>query len=738
MICRHPGRSPLLALRLLCGQLAHGQTNVPVLPTPDIDALREGTVIAMLRLADGRIMVGGSFERLGSVSTSNGCGRLFSDGSVDAGFQCGANIPLEFLQDGSGRVYADGTGSQLVRLQADGSIDPSFTSPNASGGGIFSYAIVGGSIYLAGTFTAINGQPRSGLARIDLDGTLDPAWAPTADGFVGELHAASDGFLYLAGSFTQIDAQPRSGLARLSLPAASLDSWQPLLSGFGSSFPVSAMDSDGSHLYVSGAFSAVQGQARQQLAKIGLDNAATLDADWAPEILAAPTSSGLPLLRVIDDQVYLGAFSGDLSLRSGAPMATGRLLRVTRSGSATLDTAFDPFADVSGTTNNGPVTIISGDGGGRLFVGGFVSQLSQGELRLGMAALNADGSVDTLSALTEAGLVPSIGQPEVDDLTSATYVRGDFLKVNGVPRRGLIRLLPSGAIDSNFQPAPASYSAIALGNGALYAADADAALLRKLDPLSGESVPGHTPIGYQGSLSQILVEGDYAYLLGNFQLSGISPPLTGFARLDLLTETIDESFRFMPNSGGGISRLAIDPTSDSLFVAGSFSSLNGVMVSRLARIDGDTLQVDPAFLPVLSVTPSGLAADGNDGLWLHGSFSSINGLTCRGPARLLISTQGGLDPAFDCDRDFLGGGPLAFARDSVYVKGIDAINRFRRSDGGAADPDWHFASPPIQMDLSTHDDRLFAFGAFSEMGSEQRNSLAALPLVERFFGDGFE
>ncbi len=737
MICRHPGRSPLLSLLLLCGQLAQGQTNVPVLPTPNIDALREGTVIAMLRLADGRIMVGGAFERLGSVSTNNGCGRLHSDGSVDGGFQCGAHIPLEFLQDGSGRVYADGNGSQFVRLQADGSIDPSFTSPNASGGGIFSYAIVGDSIYVAGTFTAINGQPRSGLARIDLDGRLDSAWAPTADGHVGKLHEAGDGFLYLAGSFTQIEGQPRSGLARLVLPAASLDSWQPLLTGF-SSIPVSAMDSDGSHLYVSGAFTAVQGQGRQQLAKIGLDNAATLDADWVPEILAAPTSSGLSLLRVIDDQVYLGAFSGDFSLHSGASMATGRLLRVTRSGAATLDTAFDPFADVTGTTNNGPVTIISGDGGGRLFVGGVVSQLSQGELRLGMAALNADGSVDNSSALTEAALVPEIGQPVVDDLTSATYVRGDFLKVNGVPRRGLIRLLPSGAVDSSFQPAPARYSAIALGNGALYVADDDAALLRKLDPLSGEIVPGHTPIGYQGSLWQIQVEGDYAYLLGNFQLSGISPPLTGLARLDLLTETIDESFRFMPNSGGGFFRLAIDPTSDSLFVAGSFTSLNGVTVSRLARIDGDTLQVDPAFLPVLSVTPSGLAADGNDGLWLHGTFSTINGQTCRGPARLLISTQGGLDPAFDCDRGFLGGGPLVFARDSVYVKGSNAIHRFRRSDGGVADPDWHFASPPIEMNLSTHDDRMFVFGAFSELGSEQRTSLAALPLVERFFGDGFE
>ncbi|MCB1636637.1 MAG: hypothetical protein KDI51_18765, partial [Xanthomonadales bacterium] len=564
------------------------------------------------------------------------------------------------------------------------------------------------------------------LARLDLDGNLDPTWTPTADGNVSQLLAPGDGFLYLAGAYAQVNGQPRNALARLSLADASLDSWQPQVTGSGSGAIVRSIDSDGSHLYLSGAFTAVQGEPRQRLAKLGMDNAATLDANWVPEVLSAPSANGPSLLQIVDEHVYVGDTSGDITLRSEVAVATGRMLRVSRTGAATLDTTFDPFADVTGTTSNGPVTLISGDGGGRLFVGGVISQLSQGDIRLGLAALNADGSVDDLSALSEAVQVANVGNLAFDAGTASTYVQGSFLKVNGVSRQGLIRLFASGVVDSGFRPAPARYSAVGLGNGALYAADDDADLLRKLDPLSGDSVPGHTPIGYLGSLSQILVEGDYAYLLGNFQLSGITPPITGLARLDLLTDTIDGSFRYTPNSGAGFVRLAIDPVSDSLFVAGTFTSLNGVAVSRLARIDGNTLQVDPVFLPVVPTTPTGMAVDGNDGLWLHGTFSTINGQTCRGPARLLISTQGGLDPAFDCDRGFLGGGPLAFARDSVYVKSSNAINRYRRSDGGVADPDWQFANPPIQMNLSTHDDRLFAFGAFSEMGSEPRTSVAAL------------
>jgi hypothetical protein len=713
------------------------QSNVPVLPAPNIDPVKAGRVEQLTRLADGRIMVGGSFERLGNVA-ADGCGRLLPDGSADISFQCGQPGASRFAQDSSGRIYALRTTSDsdaLLRLQTDGSVDPGFQATSPGGGGIFAFLIIDEGIYLGGNFTSINGQPRERLARLDLDGALDPNWSPSADSSVLHLLAADDGFLYLGGLFSTISGSPRVGLARLLPGTAALDPWQPSLTATGSNSVVSAMDSDGTHLYLAGAFSAVQGVTRRRLAKLGLDSAATLDLDWAPEIVSAPTPAGPRLLRIIGDQVYLGESSGGFTLRSNGETLSGPLLRIARGGGAVPDTNFDPYENAPG---DGPDSLIEGDGGGRLFVAGRTARLAQSVVRLGLAALNADGSVDALTALSEAVDVANVAALAQDPVSDNLYLQGDFLKVNGVSRQGLIRLLSSGAIDGGFRPAPARYTALAFAAGSVYAADDDARVLRKLDPLTGDPLPGFVPIAYSNSVTAIQSAGDHLYLFGSFVLTGISPQLARFARLELASGSIDEAFRFNPNSGAGVFGIALDPPSNSLFLFGNFSSLNGSAVSRLARAELLTLAIDDTFLPAISTPPSAMLNDGQGGLWLHGSFSTINGQPCSGPARLLIATSGGLDPGFSCNRGFIGGNALALARDSVYVRGINAVSRFRRSDGGLADPDWVVANPPSDARLVAFGDRIYAHGAFSVIAGSPRRSVAAFPVVERYFDDGFE
>ncbi|MCB1611684.1 MAG: delta-60 repeat domain-containing protein, partial [Xanthomonadales bacterium] len=682
---------------------------------------------------------GGSFQRLGEI-VANGCGRLLPDGSADGSFQCARPNADRFAQDSSGRVYAlrsAGVNDALVRLQAGGTLDPSFATSNPTGS-ILDILILDDVIYLAGTFSAINGQPRARLARLDLDGSLDSAWTPTADNTVSRLLAPGDGFLYLSGGFTNINGSERDGLARLLPATAVVDAWHPLITGTGGVFPITGMDTDGNHLYLSGAFTAVQGLPRARLAKLGLDAAATVDADWAPQIVSAPDPSGPRLIKVIGNHVYLGVTGGGMNVSSNGDFATGRLRRVASGGTATLDLSFNPLADVTGTSSGGPLSLISGDGGGRLFVGGQISQLSLGAIRLGLAALNADGSVDGLSALTEALVPANVANLAFDPATGSTYVQGTFLKVNGVSRQGLIRLLASGAVDGGFRPAPTRYSAVAYANDAVYAADDDAGLLRKLDRLTGDPVPGYSPVAYSNSIAQIRIEGDHAYLLGNFVLTGITPQLTSIARLDLATDSIDQTFRFTPNAGASILFMARDAASNSLFLTGNFSTLNGITVNRVVRIDSNTLAIDSDFAPTVPVIPSAMLSDELGGLWLHGSFSTINGQTCRGPARLLIATQGGLDPDFSCNRGFVGGNSMALARDSVYIKGSNAISRFVRSAGGSADPDWVIANPPLSLGLTVFGDRLLAHGNFSSIAGANRQSLAAFPVVEYFGRSGFE
>lgn len=90
-----------------------------------------------------------------------------------------------------------------------------------------------GRLLVAGTFSvAPGGRPTYGLARLGLDGALDPSFRAgtgiPSGSSIAELRPLSDGRLYVRGSFNRIADEPRPGLARL-LPDGSIDpSFQPV------------------------------------------------------------------------------------------------------------------------------------------------------------------------------------------------------------------------------------------------------------------------------------------------------------------------------------------------------------------------------------------------------------------------------------------------------------------------------------------------------------------------------
>lgn len=714
---------------------AAGQSNVAVLPTPDIDPVSGADVAVLHRLADGRFMVGGSFVRLGDVAAP-GCGRLLPDGSADAGFSCAISGARTFAEDAAGRVYVVGPSAFAVnRLLPSGALDPAFT-PVSSDASIVSVVVAQGALYLGGAFSQIHGTPRTRLARLALDGTLDGSWAPSPDAGVSVLSAPGDGFLYVGGQFAAIDGVPRARLARLALGNGSVDGWDAGLVSSLSGFEVTALAHDASHLFVSGAFDSVQGQQRRRLAKLDRGPVATLDASWAPQVLSSGTQfAGPRLLKVIGDSVYVGDTLG-MQIQSGMLLRSNRLLRLSRGGAAAIDVAFDPFGNPPGTSSNGPRDLVSGDGGGRLFVGGMFSELADGTVRLGLAALTSNGSADPLTALSEALRTATVAGLAFDPLSRSLYVQGDFRRVNGVLREGLVKLLPSGAIDSSFRPPASRYTAVALAGGAVYAADDEARQLRRLDAQSGDPDPGFAPIAYSQSINALVAGPEHLYLLGSFQLTGMQPPLTRLARMTLADGSIDTAFRFAPNAGGVISNLALDASGASILLFGSFTSVNGQALQNLARVDSVTLAIDADFAPAFNGPVTAATFDGLGGVWLSGGFTLVNGQTCRAPARLLL--DGALDPSFSCNRSPIGVGPLVFDRDGVYGVFGSSLRRFALADGGAADPGWLVQGAPFGISLRILDGRLLVHGNFDLLANATRRSLAALPLVESVFSDGFE
>lgn len=108
-----------------------------------------------------------------------------SDGSEDAAFvRLGSkSLPSAVVPDGAhgayliGRIVVNGGERQVVHLLPDGSVDPAFRLV-VKGGRVFTLAVSGRRLAIAGSFTAIGEVPRNGVAVLDARSARLLAWTP--------------------------------------------------------------------------------------------------------------------------------------------------------------------------------------------------------------------------------------------------------------------------------------------------------------------------------------------------------------------------------------------------------------------------------------------------------------------------------------------------------------------------------------------------------------------------------
>jgi trimeric autotransporter adhesin len=211
---------PILLLPLLLLAF-HTQAQ---LPDPFFPQLPQGTRVEALAASGDTLFVAGDFSMLGPYYRQH-------IGAVD--IQSGAILPWGPTVNGTvrGLRYRDGLlflwgaftqvngqpRNNLAVLQAHtGALhpfNPAITFPGIPGmqtGTISSLDLAGDTLFLGGYFLSVNGQSRSNLAALTLDGTLLP-WAPTTNIPV-ERMLVSDQTVYVGGPFTQ----PRRRMRRAS------------------------------------------------------------------------------------------------------------------------------------------------------------------------------------------------------------------------------------------------------------------------------------------------------------------------------------------------------------------------------------------------------------------------------------------------------------------------------------------------------------------------------------------
>ncbi len=155
-------------------------------------------------------------------------GRFFSNGDLDSSFTpTNVSSATVIVPQSDGKLLVGFTNELdgMRRLEANGSSDNSFHPVLAFTDGITNKPKVrsmlvepDGRIVISGHFTSVNGQPRTRIARLFPDGSLDTSFDPGSglDQGAAAVLRQGDGRIIIAGRFTNVAGVVCNQLARLN------------------------------------------------------------------------------------------------------------------------------------------------------------------------------------------------------------------------------------------------------------------------------------------------------------------------------------------------------------------------------------------------------------------------------------------------------------------------------------------------------------------------------------------
>ncbi len=245
-----------------------------------------GTVRALALQGDGKILVAGDFTTFNDLNVS-GIMRLNPDGTLDTTFNPGfaangAVWSVVVSEAGTNRtIYVAGEfvtfdgmpRNRIARLLDSGALDPEFDPGLGADGSIYAVALqADGKILIGGAFRMYHTFDRGGLARINLDGSLDEVYnvGTGADDSIYTITLQPDGKALIGGVFTSFNTTRRMGLARIftsgSLDTSFMDSAYNHFAGLPKTFSFDnpsfinaiALQSDG-NVMIGGSFTNLGG-----------------------------------------------------------------------------------------------------------------------------------------------------------------------------------------------------------------------------------------------------------------------------------------------------------------------------------------------------------------------------------------------------------------------------------------------------------------------------------------------
>lgn len=702
--------------------------------------------------------------------------RLLPSGAPDAGFAAaGVFSPSGFinwlsLRDdgrivlaGSGMVVPGGS-SELLRLTASGTVDPSFAwSPGHTVAAIAK--LDQGRLLAGGTITA--GGNTRGLAVINADGTVDTTYtvSPRRVGTISDMTHLPDGAVLIAGDFESLGGVPSKGVARIEPDGTVNASFS--VDRIGTGYRI-IPQSDGRVL--------VHGLTREAMRTclVRISPQGVLDTsygtyehyfDWPSRLFAdwllMPLNGSAPLALTPDGD-FDGAFPGVGGIQQkdktlvGSSVSTAEgsraLARMNRDGSP--DQSFSSEAPLGESIRR--LLVVQND-----HILALYEYRVNAQLRKKLVRLTADGLLDTSFTF-------GLEDPEIDavlPLGDGRYIiSGTQVPQGSITQTPFIRRFNAdGSLDTSFRVdglETRARSLLARPDGTLYVGTVDQGLIRlqttaaptiSAQPSTIETTPGTNPVfsvvaagtlplSYQWNFNgapiagansstlgltnvQVAQAGVYTVTVTNAYGTVTSAPavLKGPNALPVITANLQ------PVSAVAGAPLSLSVTATTTGTANYQWRRNGVPI---AGATSATLNLGSASLVQNGAVFEVVVSDG-----MSATVSSPAPLSVSPAAYPLVARP---DPAFAPTFDLLGGSIRKLHRASdgrVYavgrfsrIGGVAAWNIVRLTSDAQVDSSFKAVATdgPIEsMDVQP-DGKVVVAGNFSRIGGREMQGLARL------------
>ncbi len=589
-----------------------------------------------------------------------------------------------------------------------------------------------GKVIIVGAFGFYNGSNRIGIARINIDGSLDTSFNPGtgSNNLVLAVALQSDGKVLIGGYFTFFNGQFLPRICRLNEDGSIDNSFNP---GTGANSPIFSLapQPDGKVL-IGGEFTSFNGVARNRIARLNSDG--SLDTSFNP---GTGASGKVQLLAVQPNGKIL--MGGDFISYSG--FNRNRIARINTNGS--LDTTFNP-----GMGANSIVRSYALQSDGKMLIGGDFTSFN-GVIRRHLVRLNSNGTLDT--TLNTGNGLTGVPNPGIHTIAlqsnGKVLIGGAFSNYNGSARNFIARLNSDGSLDPNFNS----------GNGINFTVLStvlqpdEKVLVAGWFHINNGSTSNHTTrLNADGSLDFSFnphTTGANAAIFsissqsdGKIIVSGSFSNYSGLNRNSITRILTDgrTDTSFNPGTGANwwIYSHAIQPDG-KILIGGKFTEYNGIALNMIARLNSHG-SLDTTFNPGSGangwIEPLLLQNDGK--ILIGGWFTSYNGIARNHIARL--NADGSLDATFNVG---LGAsnlvraiavqpdGKVIVAGDFINFNGLSLKRIVRLNSDGSIDTTFNpgsGANAYIWKVVIQPNGKILIAGSFTQYDNIGRNGVARL------------